>query len=215
MSFIHLVLNCFIIGILTSIPMGPLGVVCIHRTLSKGRQHGFVTGLGAATSDLVYASLIGFSMSYVLDFIHSHEILIKFISCGIILAFGLITLFQDPKKQLERRKDATTTNDSLLKDYLSAFGLCITNPMISVFFIALFAQFNIFADNQPFYRSVATLLLIFCGASTCWFTLSYYVDKFRERINERGTSIMNKIAGTLLLTIGIWGIITTIVNNYL
>mgnify|MGYP003291064125 CR=1 FL=1 len=209
-----LLIKCFFIGIAASIPMGPLGVVCIQRTINRGRQHGFVTGLGAASSDLVYASLIGFSMSFVLDFIEANSTIISLISFAIIILFGILTFLKSPK-QFTESKTTSSSNNSLLKDYASALGLCISNPMISVFFIALFAQFEVFTNNQPFYISLLTLVFIFCSSMTCWGVLSFFVDKFRDRFNEKGITYLNRFAGSLLTIIGFWGICNTIIKNWL
>ncbi|MDO4190414.1 MAG: LysE family transporter [Bacteroidales bacterium] len=210
---LSLIIKCFIIGVMTSIPMGPLGIVCIQRTINKGRQHGFVTGLGAATSDLIYASIIGFSMSYMLELIETYANIISLVSFSIIILFGVLTFLKKPK-QFTPNKHTAKNYNNLFKDYISAFGLCISNPMISVFFIALFAQFEVFKAYQPFYISIFTLILIFCSASICWGTVSYFVDKFRDRFNERSIIILNKIAGTLLCLFGAWGIISTIIKHF-
>ncbi len=211
---LSLLVKCFFIGIAASIPMGPLGVVCIQRTINRGRQHGFVTGLGAASSDFIYASLIGFSMSFVLDFIDKYTAIISIIGFSIIILLGILTFFKSPK-QFTESKSNVSSNNSLLKDYASALGLCISNPMISVFFIALFAKFEVFTNNQPWYISVLTLLFIFCSSMACWGTLSFFVDKFRDRFNEKGITYLNRFTGGLLIIIGIWGIGSTIINNWL
>ena len=84
---IEIILTGILIGICVSAPVGPLGVLCIQRTLSRGKLHGFMTGLGATTSDIIYALLVSLGMSFILDFINTHQFLIQIIGSIIILLF--------------------------------------------------------------------------------------------------------------------------------
>ena len=91
-DLIYIVISGFIIGLFTSVPVGPLGILTIQRTLNRGRWHGLITGLGASTSDLLYAAIVGFSMSFVTDFINAHQFWIQVIGSAIIILFGVFVI---------------------------------------------------------------------------------------------------------------------------
>ena len=74
-DILDLILKGILIGIIASAPMGPVGILCIQRTLNKGRWYGFATGLGAAISDMLYALITGLGMSFIMDFISSPQAL--------------------------------------------------------------------------------------------------------------------------------------------
>lgn len=139
---IDTILTGILIGICVSAPVGPLGVLCIQRTLSRGKLHGFITGMGATTSDIIYALLVSLGMSFILDFINTHQFLIQLIGSIIILLFGLHLFLKKPKNQLPDIKTPRSKGD-LISDYLSAFALCFSNPLIMFLFIGLFARFQI------------------------------------------------------------------------
>lgn len=210
-------LKAIFVGIGVSAPVGPLGILCIQRTVSKGKWHGVVTGLGATTSDIIYAFLVGFSMNIIVDFIQAHQLVIQLIGAIVIGIFG-IHIFRTKPEQIERIKKrkqigeeivegniakSPTLKGAILKneyfhDYLSAFGLCISNPLIIFLFVGLFAQFNMFA-NTSIAMNMISLLFIIVGAFIWWLTLTYVVGKFRNNFKEKGLKILNHITGGLLI----------------
>lgn len=198
---IYIVISGFIIGLFTSVPVGPLGILTIQRTLNRGRWHGLVTGLGASTSDLLYAAIVGFSMSFVTDFINAHQFWIQVIGSGIIILFGIHVFRSNPSDRLESVKKSTKSD--YFSDYISAFGLCLSNPLIIFIFIGLFAQFNFFTPGQTWYENTIGLCSILLGAFSWWLTLTLLVSKLRNRFNIRGLWILNRITGLLLVVLGV------------
>ena len=210
-------LKAIFVGIGVSAPVGPLGILCIQSTVSKGKWHGVVTGLGETTSDIIYAFLVGFSMNIIVDFIQAHQLVIQLIGAIVIGIFG-IHIFRTKPEQIERIKKrkqigeeivegniakSPTLKGAILKneyfhDYLSAFGLCISNPLIIFLFVGLFAQFNMFA-NTSIAMNMISLLFIIVGAFIWWLTLTYVVGKFRNNFKEKGLKILNHITGGLLI----------------
>ncbi len=191
----------FIIGLFTSVPVGPLGILTIQRTLNRGRWHGLVTGLGASTSDLIYASIVGFSMGFVTDFINEHQFWIQIVGSVIIMLFGVQLFLSNPSDRLESVKKSSKSD--YVNDYLSAFGLCLSNPLIIFIFIGLFAQFNFFSADQKWYDTLVGLLSILLGAFSWWMTLTLLVSKLRSRFNIRGLWILNRITGAIMVILGI------------
>ena len=195
-----------IIGVLVSAPTGPLGILCIQRTLHKGRLNGIVTGLGATTSDLVYAVLVGFSMNFVIDFVEQYRFVIQIVGSIILFFFGYKIFTKETEKSIDDEKIGTT-NRNLLSTYTSAFGLCFSNPIIIFLFIALFARFNFFSSKSDVYQVLLALSSIFVGALSWWVTLTMIVGSLRKKFKKRGLRILNFITGGVLIVLSIAGIV--------
>lgn len=203
------IIKGLVVGIAVSAPVGPLGVLCIQRTLSKGKWPGVVTGLGATTSDIIYAMLVGFGMNFMMEFIDAHQYVIQFLGSIVIWFFGFkisrSKVTPRDKENYERRKKfvdesqaLNKVEDGLLKDYLTAFGLCFSNPLIVFLFIGLFAQFHLFTSGNIAVE-LLTVLAIIAGAFVWWMILTWFVGRFKENFKERGLKILNKITGGILM----------------
>ena len=201
-----------IIGVLVSAPTGPLGILCIQRTLHKGRLNGIVTGLGATTSDLVYAVLVGFSMNFVIDFVEQYRFVIQIVGSIILFFFGYKIFTKETEKSIDDEKIGTT-NINLLSTYTSAFGLCFSNPIIIFLFIALFARFNFFSSKSNVYQVLLALSSIFVGALSWWVTLTMIVGSLRKKFKKRGLRILNFITGGVLIVLSIAGIVLGILGK--
>ena len=132
---ISTILKGLLIGIFVSAPMGPIGVLCIQRTLNKGRITGLFTGIGAALSDLIYAVLTGFGISIILEFIENYELIIQILGSLVLAGFGIYIYRQNPAKNLNIKKPKTANH---IQDLISAFFLTLSNPLILFLFIGLF-----------------------------------------------------------------------------
>ena len=201
-----------IIGVLVSAPTGPLGILCIQRTLHKGRLNGIVTGLGATTSDLVYAVLVGFSMNFVIDFVEQYRFVIQIVGSIILFFFGYKIFTKETEKSIDDEKIGTT-NRNLLSTYTSAFGLCFSNPIIIFLFIALFARFNFFSSKSDVSQVLLALSSIFVGALSWWVILTMIVGSLRKKFKNRGLRILNFITGGVLIVLSIAGIVLGILGK--
>lgn len=199
------------IGLCISVPTGPLGVLCIQRTISRGKLHGFITGLGATTSDILYAILVSLGMSYIIDFIEYHQIAIQITGSVIIAILGLHIFFKHPTSTPKDTKQHKLSKSELFNDYISAFLLCLSNPLIIFLYIGLFAQFAIIEQGNML-KTIVCFVSITAGALMWWLTLIFIVGKFRHRFGIRGLKILNRTTGSILVLIAI---ITTIhaINN--
>ena len=135
-----LFLRGFIIGLLASIPLGPIGVLCIQRTLSKSQKSGFVSGVGAATADTIFATVAFFSLAVVMGFIQNHIMLVKVIGGMCVMIVGVKIFLSNPVVQIRRNRAGKT---SLWQDYLSVFLLTLANPAFILVLRTLFATFGI------------------------------------------------------------------------
>ncbi|MDD3685594.1 MAG: LysE family transporter [Bacteroidales bacterium] len=186
-----------IVGLSASIPLGPIGVLCIQRTLNKGRTSGFVSGLGAAAADGFYAIVAGFSISVIIDSINEYQLYLRLVG-GIILLFMAYKLFvTNPGVQL--RKQLKKKGTGLFGDFISIFGLTISNPITVFVFAAVFAGFKI-VDKQSAVVSVSSLITgVLLGATAWWFTLSTIVSFFRHKFKLRRMLIINRVAAVLVV----------------
>ncbi|MDR0231086.1 MAG: LysE family transporter [Dysgonamonadaceae bacterium] len=196
----------FVIGILVSAPMGPIGLLCIQRTLNKGRWHGFFSGLGAVGSDIFYALLTCLGMGIVIDFIQSNQEVLQVAGGILMMLFGIYIYRSNPSKNLHR---PPTAPKNYFQDTVTAFGLTLSNPFIIFLFIALFARFNFLAEATIF-STLIGIASIAAGAIFWWFLITFLVNKVRNNFNVRGLWIMNRIVGTVIVVIAAVGTIVAL-----
>lgn len=207
-STFQLVIKGLIIGIVVSAPMGPTGILCIQRTINKGRDYGLATGAGAATSDLFYAIITGLGMSYVIDYIERPEIIfwLKVAGSFLLLIFGIITYRSNPTKKIHQPSGQKGT---LLNNYASAFFLTVANPLIIFLFIALFAQFT-FVVPTNLIGVLFGYLSIIAGAMLWWGGLTYLLTRMKHSIGDKGLIMMNRVIGGIVIFASVVYAFTTI-----
>ncbi len=199
------------IGTLISAPMGPIGMLIIQRTLSKGRWPAFFTGIGAALSDLLYCLLAGFGLSFITDIIERHQFALQIFGSIVLAAFGLFLFRKNPTRSL---KTAEIDSRSYWSDFISGFFLTFSNPLILFFIIGLFARFNFILPEYILFHYVWAYITIFGGAIIWWYVVTFLVSKLRSRFNVRSLWLVNRIVGTILITMAVIGVIIAI-NEHL
>lgn len=211
-STIDLVIKGLLIGIVASAPMGPVGVLCIQRTLNKGRWYGFITGLGAAVSDILYALITGFGMSFVVDFIEKVETMfyLKLIGSVMLFCFGIYTFKSNPAESM---RPTSKNKGTLLHNFITAFLVTLSNPLIIFLFVALFARFT-FVVPDHFIQQSMGYVSIFIGALLWWFLLSYFINKIRARFNVKEIFLINKVIGSIVSIAAVIGIIVTFIGSH-
>lgn len=200
---IETVLKGLFIGILVSAPMGPIGVLCVQRTLHEGRFHGFVSGLGASISDLLYAVISGLGVSIIMDFILENHYPLQILGSILLLVAGYFIYNSNPVKKLLKQDEPKSP---YWKNLVSSFFLNLSNIGILFFFIAMFARFNFISANVS--QNVVGIVCIGIGAVLWWFLISTIVDKVRSKFNPRGLKVFNNILGVLLIVIGVVGLVS-------
>lgn len=207
-SILWMILSGIAIGITISAPMGPVGVLCIQRTLDKGRKTGLYTGIGAAISDIMYCLLTGFGLSFIEDFIERNHDIIQLGGSFVLIIFGLYLFRKNPSKRLRRPDEEF--RGSLKKDVLGGFLFTVSNPLIVFLIIGLFARFNFMGADLQFYHYILGYASILAGALGWWWVITYFVDKVRSHFNIRSMWLINRITGGIICTFAIIGIITAI-----
>ena len=210
---LDLIIKGLLIGVVASAPMGPVGVLCIQRTLNKGRWYGFVTGIGATISDFIYALITGFGMSFVMNLINNnHNRLILQISGSIMLmAFGIYCFRSDPTKKIH--VSGKNKKGTLVHNCVTAFLVTFSNPLIIFLFMAAFAQFAFVIPKHPLHMCVGYFSII-CGALLWWFGLTWLIDKVRNKFDNSSIVIINKIIGSIVIIFSLLVFIGTVFNLY-
>lgn len=188
--------------------MGPVGMLCIQRTLNDGKQNGLMTGLGAVAGDMLIALLAiiaALGLGFSTEFIQKHEGPLKVIGSIVLIVFGYFVFNKNPSRNLTKLKEKSM---SLWKVFGSSLILTISNIATLFLYIALFARFNVIDSSKPFGYDLMTVFFIGIGALLWWLLVTYVVNKLRNKFNVRGLKIFNKIIGALLITLGVAGIIT-------
>jgi threonine/homoserine/homoserine lactone efflux protein len=200
-----------LIGILVSAPMGPIGMLCIQRTLNKGRWHGFVTGLGAALSDLIYAVLTALGMGFAINFIEANEAPLQLFGSLVLLLFGFYIFKSNPVKSLQKNKEKKL---SLRQDFITSFFLTFSNALIIFLFIGLYARLGFVLKDQSWWITLGGIGSIAVGALLWWFGITYLVSRLSKWINMRGLWIMNKIVGSIIIILSIVGVLSVFLTSY-
>ncbi|MDR2804267.1 MAG: LysE family transporter [Dysgonamonadaceae bacterium] len=207
---IDVIYKGILIGVLVSAPLGPIGLLCIQRTLYKGRWHGFFSGIGAAFSDFIYAMITCMGMGIVITFIEDNQTVLQIVGSVLLMIFSVYIYRSDPSKSFRKPKHTY----SYSQDALSAFFLTLSNPLIIFLFIALFARFNFISVTDKMESIVLGMTGILAGALAWWFALTSVIGKLRRVFNERGLLIMNRTLGVVLLFLALAGIFLSVWELY-
>lgn len=191
--------------------MGPIGMLIIQRTLSKGRWPAFFTGIGAALSDLLYCLLAGFGLSFITDVIERHQFALQVFGSVVLAAFGLYLFRKNPTRSL---KAAQVDGRSYWSDFISGFFLTVSNPLILFFIIGLFARFNFILPEFLIFHYIWAYLTIFGGALLWWYLVTLLVSKLRSRFNVRSLWLVNRIVGSILIAMAVIGLLLAL-NDYI
>ena len=201
-----------LIGLIASAPMGPVGVLCVQRTLNKGRWYGFITGIGAVVSDLIYAAITANGMSYVMDVLNNQQtrMYLQIVGSVLLLVFGLYTYKSDPTKKIHNSGNGRGT---LWHNGVTAFLVTFSNPLIIFLFLASYAQFAFVMPNHPFEMVVGFLSIIF-GALLWWYGLTWLIDKIRGKFDANGIRLINQVIGSVVVLCSIIMFFGTVTNLY-
>ena len=206
---LEIIIKGVLIGLCISVPLGPIGMLTIQRTLNRGQKYGVATGLGATTSDLVYTIITLFFLSFVLDFIEAHRFVIELVGSLVVALFGWYIFQSNPATQ---PKPNETVKHSLLSDFVTSFGLTFSNPLVLFVLIALFARFQFIGNKTTLFVTICGILSILGGALLWWNMLTILVSKFKNKLNMRELKLINQITGIIILLIGSIGLLLTIIR---
>ena len=202
MSF-RLLWEGFVIGMAVSVPLGPLGMLCIKRTVNKNWKSGFISGLGIASSDAIYAVIAGFSLTIIINFISTYEIYFKTLGACMVGLLGLYIFLSNPAKDIQKFQRKGT---SYIQDFLTAFLLTLTNPLSVFVFLAIFTSYSLVLRLSQFFEALLIIGGIFSGGATWWFILTGLAHLFRHKLTIDTLWWANKIIGfgVVLIAVGLF-----------
>ena len=213
LDILDFVFKGILIGIMASAPMGPVGVLCIQRTLNKGRWYGFITGIGACVSDFIYALFTGLGMSFMMNFVGNerNRFLLQISGSVVLLLFGIYCYRSNPTRNIN--KSNKTQKGTLVHNGVTAFLVTLSNPLIIFLFIFLFAQFAFVVPNRPIEMTVGYASIV-GGALLWWFGLSWLIDKVRGKFDDTGILIINRVVGCIVIIFSVIMLLGTFFNLY-
>jgi threonine/homoserine/homoserine lactone efflux protein len=182
------------LGLAIAAPVGPIGVLCIRRTLAHGRLTGFITGLGAATADMTYGAVAAFGLTLVSSALIGQRLWVHLIGAAFLCYLGVRTLRARPAET-----PAAMRGKGLLGAYASTLILTLTNPATILSFAAVFAGLGILNARGDYGAAALTVLGVFCGSALWWLALSTGVSLLRARFTPRAMRSVNVVSGLVLL----------------
>ncbi len=205
---IEVFLKGIIIGFSIAAPVGPIGILCIRRSLTKGYFSGFITWIWAASADAFYGIIGGFGLKIISSFFEKQYFLLQVF--WMIFLFYLGTkIFITKEQEITEKKEKT---NSLAWDYFSAFFLTLTNPMTIFSFMALFAWAGLGQESKNYFSLFSFVFGIFFGSVLWWLFLSNSVKIFHKKIlkDKNILSWINKISGFIIIIFAFWILVSLV-----
>ena len=189
-----------IIGFSIAAPVGPIGVLCIRRSLAQGTLAGLTAGLGAATADAVYGCIAGFGLTAVSGFLVRQQFWLALVGGVFLCYLGVRTFLSRPAEQA-----ATLGTGSLAATYGTTFLLTLSNPATILSFVAVFAGFGL-GQAADYAAAIVLVLGVFTGSALWWMILSGGVGLIRNRVNVQWMKAINRLSGCILLAFGLYAL---------
>jgi len=197
---LSLFLPGLLIGISIAAPVGPIGILCIRRTLAEGKLKGFLSGMGAASADMVYGAIAAFGLTVVTDLLVDNVFWLRLIGGCFLLYLSVKTFLEKPANHAAQARQSR-----YFGAYISTFFLTITNPMTILSFAAIFAG-TMFLGNTS--SPIVLVAGVFSGSATWWLALSFGVGLVRDRLNQNLMIWINRISGLIIVTFGIIALVS-------
>jgi threonine/homoserine/homoserine lactone efflux protein len=198
-----LLLQGLLIGFSIAAPVGPIGVLCIRRTLAQGRAAGLASGLGAATADAVYGCIAGFGLTFISGLLISQQSWLKLLGGAFLCYLGIRTLLAQPAERA-----ASAAGLGLAGAYTSTFFLTLTNPTTILSFVAVFAGLGLASMGGDYAAAVVLVLGVFVGSALWWLLLSGGVGLLRARFDTRAMRWVNRISGVVITAFGLLALVS-------
>jgi threonine/homoserine/homoserine lactone efflux protein len=195
---ISFLLRGFIIGFSIAAPVGPIGVLCIRRTLAEGRASGLVSGLGAATADAIYGCIAGFGLTFISSLLISQQAGFRLVGGAFLCYLGLKTFLARPAEQA-----APAKGYGLVGAYASTLFLTLANPMTILSFAAIFAGLGVGSASGNYVFAGLLVSGVFMGSALWWLILSSTVGMLRTKFNPNGLRWVNRISGIVITGFGL------------
>ncbi|MFQ5783678.1 MAG: LysE family translocator [Alphaproteobacteria bacterium] len=198
MGSVEVFVKGLVVGFVVAAPVGPIGVLCVRRTLAEGRVAGLLSGLGAALADAFYGCVAAFGVTAIADFLIGHLDGLRLVGGVILCVLGAKTYLSEPA-----RAAVSDEIHSLLGAFGSTFLLTLTNPLTILSFAAIFAGLGIGVTGSSYVAAALLVVGVFIGSAVWWLGLSGGVGYFRQMISAGAMRRINRISGALIGAFGI------------
>jgi len=193
------IIKAFMVGFAASVPVGPVAILVVQKSLSKGHRAGFVTGLGASVVDTLYAVIAMFALAFMQNFLSHHQVVILLAGGVILIGLGLSMALKDPFRKIK----ADGTSKPSAADFLQASLMTISNPGAIFVMLARFAFFGITDDAPSTWHVAPILLSVASGSVVYWFLLSWALGYFRNKFTMNTILWVSRVTGAIVVIIGI------------
>jgi threonine/homoserine/homoserine lactone efflux protein len=203
MTYIYLILSGVVMGLIAAVPIGPVNLICIRRTFAFGPLNGFMSGLGAALGDGIFAAIMGFGLTWIAQLIEGYATIIELIGGAMMVWMGYRTFISPPVPRCaEEKTDSEGTN--LLRAMVSTFALTITNPVTLLSFGVMFAGLGGLAGGAGSFNDAGFVVAgVVGGSAGWWLALTTLIGLFHARIDEKAMRMINRACGVLVIGCGL------------
>lgn len=189
-----------IIGFSIAAPVGPIGLLCIRRSLAEGRLAGLVSGLGAATADALYGILAALGITAITDLLLGYQRPLQFIGGLFLVYLGIAIMRSNPATDAANPARAK----SLFAAYSSTLALTLANPITILSFLGLFAGLGVVGDQQSPFAAFTLVVGVFLGSAAWWLVLSSAANALGQRLHSGSLRLLNLTSGALIAAFGLW-----------
>jgi threonine/homoserine/homoserine lactone efflux protein len=195
---LSLFMQGMIVGLTLAVPVGPISLICIHRTVANGRLHGIFSGLGVATADSIYAAVAFLGLTAVSGFIIGHQVMFRFIAAVALILVGA-RVFQSVPAAVS----PADGEEPYLQDYLSLLAVTAANPLTIIFLVTILPGFGFVVQGVLPGAAIFFVAGVFLGSALWWIILCGAVGSVRSRLSTANLRLINRISGTLVVCSGI------------
>jgi len=203
-----------ILGLAVSAPLGPMAMIVVQRSLNSGRKHGLLSGIGVAVSDTSYAVIAAFGLSVIISFVTDQQMIFKIIGAAVLILVGMKFSVSDPVK-MKRKALRRQINGNPLSVIGEMYLMTLTNPASLFLLGAAFAGFGIIQHETALSSILSVLFGVAIGTIVWWIFLTWILSLLKKRIRLRHLFWINRIAGILIIIIGLAALISVFFEDYL
>ena len=186
------------VGLLIAVPVGPVGIMCVRRTIFEGKLAGLVSGFGAATADALFGFVAAFGLTFVSDWLIGYHQWLRVAGGCYLLYVGGSALLAEPEAKQSSEPDA----EGLLRDFLSTFALTLTNPITILAFLGIFSALGLSGADATFSRAASLVLGVWLGSLLWWLALTFGLGSLFRSFDARHLKWINRASGSILLLSG-------------
>lgn len=195
------IIKAFCVGVCASVPLGPIAIMVIQKSLGKGVKSGFVTGMGTCLADTIFAVIALFFLTIAQNIMDRYEAEILIAGGIIISVIGVLLAVSNPFRKVDQIDKVDRISS---RDFLQGFLMAISNPGAILIMFGLFASFGLDVKGESWWHIALVILNLSAGSLLYWFAVSYSLSRFRKRFKMNTLILINRVAGIIISSIGVF-----------